>query len=617
MLSSKNPRDAVIKIVDMGCSQVQKEPVMVGQDVSVSPVALQSQSQNQLVNTPAYCPPEVLDEEIRKKKGLANYNKLEPSFDMWALGVILYIMLTGAHPFDIDGNATDEEIEKRIVSRQTPPLRDSELTQHLSESAISLIEKLMQWEPSKRLTAEQALAHPWVRGETARKKKMAGSDERLSQYRAYKSKLEAKVFADMVQWSDNLHMTDPGAQQSSLLERAFRNLDGNKRGYITKNDLRRLSGDNKKEAKSEKSQSGFSSWIPQAQATSAAAIVPAEDDDGSGDNALSLSAFSELLSDNLKNRYFPKGHIVYREGDRGDQMFFINSGTVEVSTSDGHSSKRAQGDTFGEGALLNKNRRNTSTIKCVTPVHVIEINRKFFNKYLNSEEEHTTKIQLKEKDQSRKRERAKRVLRSEEHVMEKVVINSGEKLFDVGDKADGVFMLEEGKADILVGDGKQVFSLEPGEMCGVFAVSFGRPRNSAALCVSPDGCIFRSMNKQVFDQVLKKNPWWLKKSVRDVSLRRAFQKAVVMKTGKPFPTTDDEGQMREVFDLTDVNHSGKLELDNVREMLRSFDQSYTDQDVKDILDALDLDETGAISFEEFKRMFSDRRTATPPQQQSQ
>lgn len=90
MLSSKNPKDAVIKIVDFGSAQVTKDldGLMEGESPSDNEYAA-------IANTPAYCPPEVLDKEIRKKKGKENYNKLDPSFDMWALGVILYIMLTG------------------------------------------------------------------------------------------------------------------------------------------------------------------------------------------------------------------------------------------------------------------------------------------------------------------------------------------------------------------------------------------------------------------------------------------------------------------------------------------------------------------------------------------
>lgn len=60
--------------------------------------------------TPAYCPPEVVDKRRDPSQPLA------PSMDMWALGVILYIMLTGVHPYDLTSNATDVEIECDITA---------------------------------------------------------------------------------------------------------------------------------------------------------------------------------------------------------------------------------------------------------------------------------------------------------------------------------------------------------------------------------------------------------------------------------------------------------------------------------------------------------------------
>lgn len=597
MLSSENPLHAVIKIVDFGCAQVIKNQDTLEGETPANNDRLSSilHVTNTIANTPAYCPPEILDKDIRQSKGPENYNKLNPSFDMWALGVILYIMLTGMHPFDLDGTATDEEVEQKIVRKEAPPLRDSPLTVHLSDSAISVMERLMHWNPESRLTAHQMLDDPWVRGETALRTKMANSDKKLSLYKAYKSKLEAKVFADMVQWSEN-----PGAQQTSLLERAFHNLDGSKRGYISKSDLRRLSGHKDKEP----TVSLPCASSPQPQATSAAVTNSTIHEEDLGDHGMDLSAFSELLSDNMKNRYYPAGHIVYREGDHGDQMFFINSGTIQVTTSDGHHSTRTQGDTFGEGALLNKSETNTSTIKCVTPVHAIEISRQYFEKFLNNGEDMNAKIHLSEKDKTRKRERAVRLLRNQPQMNERT-LQQGEAVFPVGDTGDDLFILEDGKADVVVDNGKQVFSLEPGEMCGDHSVAFGRPRNTSAICASKDGCRFRMLKKADFERVLEQNPWWVKKSIRDISLRREFQKAIVAKTNKAFPATD-EAALRQVFELADDNRSGKLELENVRAMLHAFDKSFTDEDVKEILEALDLDESGGVSFDEFKRMFAAR-----------
>jgi len=198
---------------------------------------------------------------------------------------------------------------------------------------------------------------------------MADSDKRLMAYRTFKTKLEAKVFADMVSWSDDSTPRSSVARRTSLIERAFRGLDPDDRGYVTTKELRKL-----------------------AEA----------DDDGSNPNdhhQLSLSGFSDLLAENMKNRYFPVGHKVFNEGDIGSSMYFIDSGSVEVSTHDGHRQVLHSGECFGEGALLHPKKIHSVSARCVTPVHAIEISREYFEKYLASDDK--TQINLREKVGSR------------------------------------------------------------------------------------------------------------------------------------------------------------------------------------------------------------------------
>jgi hypothetical protein len=45
-----------------------------------------------------------------------------------------YIILSGIHPFDLTGRATDAEVAEAICKREPPPLRNSPLTAHLSDS---------------------------------------------------------------------------------------------------------------------------------------------------------------------------------------------------------------------------------------------------------------------------------------------------------------------------------------------------------------------------------------------------------------------------------------------------------------------------------------------------
>lgn len=91
MLSSENSMLAAIKVVDFGCAQIIDK---------ASPFYEESKGID--VTTPGYAPPEL----IMKNSKLKN---LAPAMDMFAIGVILYVMLCGCHPFDLNGDATDDE----------------------------------------------------------------------------------------------------------------------------------------------------------------------------------------------------------------------------------------------------------------------------------------------------------------------------------------------------------------------------------------------------------------------------------------------------------------------------------------------------------------------------
>jgi CRP-like cAMP-binding protein len=484
----------------------------------------------------------------------------------------VHIHETKVHPFDLYGNATDEEIEQTILSRKMPPLQNSPVTAHLSDDAIQVIQNLLQWDPNKRLTAQQLLDNPWVQGETARTSKMADSDKKLSTYRAFKSKLAAKVFADMVALSEE---GDEVNKRSSLLENAFHRLDPSNKGYVTPHDLQHI----------------IQKSLP---ASDTAATVVGQDEQ------LSLSGFSDLLSDDMKDRYFPTGHMIYHEGDTGDNMFFLNSGSVQIFTKDGFSKIMSKpGDFFGEGALLSPNKIRSASIRCLTPVHVIEIDRAYFEKYMASDKE--LKLNLREKDKTRKRQRAKALLNLQQS-MDRRNFRKGEHIFREGDVGDELYFLEKGQVDVSV-LGNTVFEVDKGGLVGMHSVVFGRPRNTTATCIS-ESCKFHVLRKTEFASFLKNHPS-LKESIRDMCLRREFQKAVCLKTKRPFPRNEKE--LREAFDTVDHAHVGALKLRNIRALIQEFEPSFTEDDIQDILHSLDLDESGEVSWTEFKKIFFDRK----------
>ena len=118
-----------VKIIDFGISIV-KDP---------------SEKISESIGTPYYIAPEVW------KK---NYNR---ECDVWSLGVIMYILISGTPPFNAP---SDKEMKEKIMEGSysvTGPSWDS-----VSDEAKDLIAQLLTYDPDSRITAEAALAHPWI-----------------------------------------------------------------------------------------------------------------------------------------------------------------------------------------------------------------------------------------------------------------------------------------------------------------------------------------------------------------------------------------------------------------------------------------------------------------------
>lgn len=80
--------------------------------------------------------------------------------DCFALGVIMYIILSGFHPFDPYGTAGQTTILRAIQSQ--PVQFDDPVWDTVSDDAKDLIQKLLRKNPSERYTAEQAYHHRWI-----------------------------------------------------------------------------------------------------------------------------------------------------------------------------------------------------------------------------------------------------------------------------------------------------------------------------------------------------------------------------------------------------------------------------------------------------------------------
>uniref|UniRef100_A0A8D2NKW1 CaM kinase-like vesicle-associated protein n=1 Tax=Zonotrichia albicollis TaxID=44394 RepID=A0A8D2NKW1_ZONAL len=109
--------------------------------------------------TPEYLAPEVV--------GRQRYGR---PVDCWAIGVIMYILLSGNPPFYEEADEDDYENHDKNLFRKIlagdyefdPPYWDD-----ISQAAKELVTRLMEVEQDQRITAEEAISHEWISGNAA------------------------------------------------------------------------------------------------------------------------------------------------------------------------------------------------------------------------------------------------------------------------------------------------------------------------------------------------------------------------------------------------------------------------------------------------------------------
>jgi CRP-like cAMP-binding protein len=288
-------------------------------------------------------------------------------------------------------------------------------------------------------------------------------------------------------------------------------------------------------------------------------------------------------------------------------MYLIDSGEIECTTKDGLSKIRLPGDIFGQevlncdpgGHTKRGSQTYDSTAKCLTPVHVIEISRELYDKYVASDVE--SFLSMAEHQRHHKRERASALLRL--HCSEnKKKYAKGEILFRAGEDASNLVILEAGEIDILVNGNLLVRKLQqPGEIAGEHGTFLRKPYNTTALCTGENGCLVRTLPARAMRRAFVEDST-LRTDFRDLLLRRDFKKAMCAKIHRAFPMSEEE--IRAAFDILDADRSGEISLDELRAVVKRFDPSYSDDDIHDMLESLDLNHSGTLTWLEFLRIFS-------------
>ena len=204
---TKDP-NSPIKIIDFGLSKIFGEikPIMKGNKVEKNIMSLR-------VGTAYYMSPEVLQ---------GNYDN---KCDIWACGVILYIMLCGYPPFD---GETENDILKAISKKKF--FFPEEEWKSISDDAKDLI-KHMICDPDKRYNAEMVLNHPWI------EKNAPNSKGNLSKFNVQ----SLKNFGNLYKLTKYvLGFIASRADEGDIvnLRKIFEEMDTNKSGTLNINEIK-------------------------------------------------------------------------------------------------------------------------------------------------------------------------------------------------------------------------------------------------------------------------------------------------------------------------------------------------------------------------------------------
>ena len=106
-----------------------------------------NETTNEIVGTLGYMAPEVLMGK--------DYNF---SADVWGIGVITYLLLTGYLPFDDEEE--DKEVIRKTLFESIPFYNDS--WKNISSKAKEFVKKILKKDKEERISIEEILSDPWL-----------------------------------------------------------------------------------------------------------------------------------------------------------------------------------------------------------------------------------------------------------------------------------------------------------------------------------------------------------------------------------------------------------------------------------------------------------------------
>jgi len=199
LLSGKGPiEECTLKVIDFGLSIPFEE----------------GKKLKSRAGTPFYVAPEVLSGSYNEKS------------DLWSVGAIMFVLLCGYPPF---GGKDDKAVMDKVKTGDyafKPKYWDA-----VSKAAKTLITKLLEMNPKKRLGAEEALADPWVAREAPEASYEPLSNGLIDNMKSFKANNRLKKVAL------GIIAKEMNEAKISELRNLFISLDDNGDGMLTKEEL--------------------------------------------------------------------------------------------------------------------------------------------------------------------------------------------------------------------------------------------------------------------------------------------------------------------------------------------------------------------------------------------
>jgi len=148
-LGNGRPGYEELKLIDFGMTRVVTE---AGDEID-------------MCGTAEFVAPEVI-----------NYVPVTVKADMWSMGVITYVLLSGLSPFmGEDDNETLANVTACDYDFEDDEDDDEPVFEHLSDDCKQFIQDLLVLDASKRLSVDQALNHKWLQSQGKEKKLGVGN----------------------------------------------------------------------------------------------------------------------------------------------------------------------------------------------------------------------------------------------------------------------------------------------------------------------------------------------------------------------------------------------------------------------------------------------------------